>query len=331
MRVRFWGVRGSCPAPLAADDIAWRLTEALCRLGCARDTLDIESLLSDRAAVERWVAGLPTNIRSCAGGNTPCVEMRTDAGDFFIIDLGTGARALGSELIYTEFGRGQGHAHIFLSHFHWDHIQGWPFFKPAYIIGNRLDIYTRHTHLKERLHQQQEAPFFPPASWDDMRADIAYNEIDEAPLSLCDGRVKVSSIELDHPSRAYAYRFEADGKVFVYASDGAYHGLDDVSIRPFVEFFQDADLLVFDAQFTLTESFEKRTWGHSSAVIGVELACQAGVRNLALFHHDPGADDATLDHLLQVGEQYATIVPGVARRPDQCRLLLAREGLTMEL
>ncbi|MBV9469630.1 MAG: hypothetical protein JOZ57_10350, partial [Abitibacteriaceae bacterium] len=106
----------------------------------------------------------------------------------------------------------------------------------------------------------------------------------------------------------------------------------DVSIRPFVQFFKDADLLIFDAQFTLTESFEKRTWGHSSAVIGVELACQAGVRNLALFHHDPGADDPTLDHLLQVGEQYATIVPTtIRRRPDQCRLLLAREGLTMEL
>jgi phosphoribosyl 1,2-cyclic phosphodiesterase len=332
MRVRFWGVRGSCPTPLTSDDIAARLTESLWRLGCARETLDLDTLLSDRAAIERWVATLPSQLRAVVGGNTPCLEMRTADNDLFIIDLGSGLRGLGNELVGREFGRGRGHAHLFLSHYHWDHIQGWPFFKPAYIPGNRLDLYSRHQHLETRLRHQQEAPFFPPASWDDMRADVSYHQMDDGALELCDGRVRITSIELDHPSRAYAYRFEADGKVFIYASDGAYHNLDDLSIGPYVAFFHDADLLVFDAQFTLTESFEKRTWGHSSAIIGVELACQAGVKNLALFHHDPGADDATLDHLLQVGEQYASIVPSAVRRtPNQCRLLLAREGMTMEL
>ena len=333
MQVRFWGVRGSCPAPTSGDDISWRLTEALSRLGCVGPALNLDELLSNRAAIEAWVAALPLGIRGTVGGNTPCVEMRTADGELFIIDLGTGVRALGTELMGSEFGQGRGHAHIFLSHYHWDHIQGWPFFKPAYIPGNRLEVYARHAKLASHLRQQQEAPFFPPASWDDMGASIAYHEIDGQPLSLCDGRVRVQSIELDHPSRAYAYRFEADGKVFVYASDGSYQGCrDDAALKPFVEFFRDADLLIFDAQFTLSESFEKRTWGHSSAVIGVELACSAGVRNLALFHHDPGADDATLEHLLQVGQQYALLVPGVERRrPDECQLFLAREGLTVDL
>ncbi len=151
--------------------------------------------------------------------------------------------------------------------------------------------------------------------------------MNDEPLVLCDGRVRVTTIELDHPSRAWAYRFEADDRVFVYASDSAYHHLDAKSMRPFIEFYRDADLLIFDAQFTLVESFEKRTWGHSSAIVGVELACQAGVKNLALFHHDPGADEAMLENLLRIGEEYRTALVC----PSNCRLTLAREGMTIQL
>ncbi len=323
MHVRFWGVRGSCPSPLRSEDIVTRLQEALLHLG--RDSAAPD--LRDREAVTRWVDQLPLAVRGTSGGNTPCVEMRTDAGDLFIIDLGSGLRPLGTALMETEFGLGEGHANIFLSHFHWDHIQGWPFFKPVYLAGNRFDVYTRHDNLEQRLHAQQEAPFFPAASWDDMHAAIAYHQMNDEPMLLCDGRVRVTTIELDHPSRAWAYRFEADGKIFVYASDSAYHHLDKSSTKPFVDFYRDADLLIFDAQFTLAESFEKRTWGHSSAIVGVELACQAGVKNLALFHHDPGADEEMLENLLRVGEDYAEAV----RCPEHCRLTLAREGLTIDL
>lgn len=328
MHIRFWGVRGSCPAPITSADVAARLQEALRLLGQDAAAPD----LHNPSSIAAWIAKLPAHVRGVVGSNTPCVEMRTQAGDLFIIDFGSGLRNLGNELVQAEFGQGRGHAHCFLSHFHWDHIQGWPFFKPAYIEGNRLDVYTRHEDLAARMHRQQEAPFFPPASWDDMRASISFTELGDEPLTVCDGRVKVSAIELEHPSRAYAYRFEADGKVLVYASDGSYHRLDDVGMQPYVEFFRDADVLVFDAQFTLTESFEKRSWGHSSAVIGVELACQARVKNLVLFHHDPGADDHTLEHLYKIGLQYAAVVPAaVRRRANQCEITLAREGLELEL
>ena len=328
MQVRFWGVRGSCPAPVTSEDVVARLSEALWRLGCDGSSVD----LRDRESIAAYIETLPQHVRGIVGSNTPCVEMRTDAGDLFIIDFGSGLRSLGNELIQKEFGRGLGVAHCFLSHFHWDHIQGWPFFKPCYVPGNQLDLYTRHDNLAERLRRQQEAPFFPPASWDDMRATINFHQMDDEPLILCDGRVKVTTIELEHPSKAYAYRFEADGKSFVYASDGSYHRLDDIGIRPYVDFYRDADMLVFDAQFTLTESFEKRSWGHSSAVIGVELACQSDVKNLVLFHHDPGADDVMLEHLYKIGKQYAAVVPcSVRRRSNQCAITLAREGLVIDL
>lgn len=328
MQVRFWGVRGSCPSPLSSEDITKRLADALHILSCTTNPPD----LTDRRAVAHWIDTLPQRVRGVVGGNTPCVEMRTSAGDLFIIDLGSGLRDLGNSLMSSEFGKGQGEANIFLSHYHWDHIQGWPFFKPAYVPGNRLNIHTRHRHLKSRLKQQQTAPFFPPSAWTDMKAGITFNELGDEPLSLCGGRVRVTSLELEHPSRAYAYRFETDDKVFVYASDGAYLQLDDVSLKPYIKFFRDADLVVFDAQFSLTEGFEKRSWGHSSAIIGVEIACQANVSRLALFHHDPAADDAWLEHLLQTAQDYSATVPAVhRRRPHQIKLLLAREGTTIKL
>lgn len=328
MQVRFWGVRGSCPSPVTTEDLRVRMVEAFRLYECARPQLD----LTDREAVRRWLDTLPLSVSGIVGSNTSCVEMRTRDNDLFIIDLGSGLRALGNHLMHTEFGQARGHANVFLSHFHWDHIQGWPFFKPAYVQGNRFDLYARHKHLRTRLKRQQEAPFFPPASWEGMRATINFHEIDEGPFELCEGRVRVSSIELDHPSRSFAYRFEADDKVFVYASDGAYRQLDDVSLKPYIEFFRDADLVIFDAQFSLNESFEKRTWGHSSAIIGFELACQANVKQLALYHHDPDADDAWLEHLLQTAQDYAATVPSVQRRrPNQVELIMAREGTTLTL
>jgi len=295
-----------------------RLATVLAALGTSEDAPD----LGDPDAVLSWIRALPPYLGRFAGGNTPCVEMRTDDDEVFILDLGSGVRLLGNALAKGPFGVGQGRAHIFLSHLHWDHIQGWPFFRPAYIPGNEFTIYARHDEVRERLHSQQQAPFFPPESWNEMRAAIRYEKLGDEPLVLCDGGMRVTWHELDHPSRAWAYRFECGGKVFVYASDGAYHNLDDSSRKPFVDFYRDADLLVFDAQFTLAESYEKKTWGHSSAIVGAELACEANVKRLALFHHDPNASDSHLEDLLGTGTQYARSL----RDDDVPQVFLAREG-----
>jgi len=343
MRVRFWGVRGSCPAPASSGEIKQRLAQVL-RLYASQQAraqaagepaLDIE----DDAALEAWLGSLPPEVSSFVGSNTPCVELLPfggskegaagEGGPMFILDMGSGLRLLGNALMKREFGRGTGRARLFLSHYHWDHIQGFPFFKPAYVPGNRLDIHTRHAHLRSRLLRQQTAPFFPAASWESMRADLRFHQMDGSP-QLLDG-VRVSSLELDHPSKSYAYRFECEGKTLVYASDGAYQNLDDVSIQPFVEFYAEADVLIFDAQFSLTESFEKRSWGHSSAIIGLELASQARVKKMVLFHHDPDADDAWLHHLLETARDYAAHTPAALRRRGQhVEMLIAREGDTLD-
>ena len=325
MKVRFWGVRGSLPSPDVTGDLEARLVQVLARLADEKSPPDLQ----DAEATLKWIRTLPAPLRVVSGGNTPCVEMRTAAGDIFIMDAGSGIRALGHALINENFGTGQGHAHIFFSHYHWDHLQGWPFFPPIYVPGNRFDLYARHDKLKEHLKKQQTAPFFPPAAWDDAKASFAYHQLTPEPFELCEGRVKISSIALDHPSRAYAYKFETDDQIFIYASDGAYHDLDEDAIRPYVEFFKGADLLIFDAQFTLSESYEKRTWGHSSAVIGVEIACQAAVKRLALFHHDPAATEEQLEHWLHVAQQYSAAMPSSSS--THCQVIMAREGETIEL
>lgn len=326
MQVRFWGVRGSLPSPAVTGDLEARLLQVLAHLAHEKSPPD----LTDADATLQWIRTLPEGLRVFSGGNTPCVEMRTDAGDIFILDAGTGIRALGHALMKEEFGKGQGHAHVFFSHYHWDHLQGWPFFPPLYIGGNRFDMYARHEKLKEHLKKQQMAPFFPPAAWDDSQAEFSYHQLALEPIELCEGRVKVSSITLDHPSRAYAYKFEADGQIFIYASDGAYHDFDEDALRPYLEFYKDADLLIFDAQFTLNETLdEKRTWGHSSAVMGVEIACQAHVKRLALFHHDPSASEEQLLYWLQVAKDYSLAMN--APHAHDCQVFLAREGDNIEL
>ena len=339
MRVRFWGVRGSCPAPTSSGELKKRLAQVLrlyaTQQSCAQAAGEAGLDLEDDVALASWLDSLSPTVSSFVGSNTPCVEFLPfadggeDSGPLFIIDMGSGLRALGNALMEREFGRGEGQARIFLSHFHWDHIQGFPFFKPAYVSGNRLDIHTRHDHLHSRLLRQQEAPFFPPEAWEAMRAEIEFHQMGSGPQVL-DG-VRVSSLELSHPSKSYAYRFECAGRVLVYASDGAYENLDDASIQPFVEFYQNADVLIFDAQFSLSESFVKRSWGHSSAIVGLELASQARVKKLVLFHHDPDADDTGLQHLLEAAQSYASHAPAaLRRRGHSVEMIIAREGDTLD-
>jgi phosphoribosyl 1,2-cyclic phosphodiesterase len=328
MRVKFWGVRGSIPSPPSNEEIVERLVEAIYRLGQDPQWLDV----SDRKKVREWVDSLPTSINSFVGGNTPCLEI-TFAGQTLIIDLGSGIRTLGNELMSSEFGQGRGHASLFLSHFHYDHIQGWPFFKPAYISGNRFDIYSRHEDARERLKEQQADPFFPPASWEDMVADINFHLLPDTPITLCDGQLKVSTLELDHPSTCFGFRLESNDHILVYASDGAYplpDGTKDDIAGRYIDFFRDADMIIFDAQFSLAESMEKKTWGHSSAITGVELAARANAKKLVLFHHAPNSSDGHLDYLLRVAREYA-INPPAPCKPNQVEVVMAREGMDITL
>jgi len=271
------------------------------------------------------VGTLPEDVRTTAGGNTPCVEVRTDSGVVIILDAGSGIRLLGQRLMEESFGHGKGRAWLLLSHTHWDHIHGFPFFTPVYVKGNVLHICGRHEALEERLRDQHDPRYFP-VPFDALSATVRFRQLKPNDW-IGNRRVRVRSIKLHHPGDSYAYRLEADGAAVVYATDGEYKRLDASVMGKYVEFFRDADLLIFDSMYTVLESIEKADWGHSSAVVGVELATQANVRTLALFHHNPASSDAKVMELLTYARRYQDLVPA----PTRCEVIVAREESEIEL
>ncbi len=301
MKIRFWGVRGSRPGHSPADP--------------GRD---------------REVSSV---VPRAVGGNTPCVSVQV--GDVqLILDAGSGLCALGADLMRGPLGAGAGSAHLFLSHTHWDHIQGLPFFAPAFVKGNVLEVYGGHPGLQERLATQQRPEFFP-VPLDTVPATLRFHELaNDEVVDL--GRLRVLHQSLPHPGGSFAYRVESIGSSLVYATDGEYtHRFDTddaeephlygVDVESYVSFFRGADTLIFDAMFGLQESIAKADWGHSTALIGVDLAARAGVKRLVLFHHDPNASDASIWAL---GEQAREAVARDPRQPS-LDVQVAFEGMEL--
>jgi anti-anti-sigma factor len=315
MKIKIWGARGSVPSPLSMEELQQKLIAAV--TGAAGVDL------TDLAAVENYVNHLPLFKRGTVGGNTPCVELQ--AGQtHLIIDAGTGLRALGSELMRGPAGRGESKLHLLISHTHWDHIQGLPFFMPAYISGNQLTIYSIHDVAPILASQMRSVTF--PVSLAYMQANVEFQRLlPGGTIQIAD--VKITSMELPHPGKAYAFRVEHQGAVVVYASDAEYKSLDQSSLQPYLRFYEGADVLIFDAQFSLREAVLREDWGHSSALIGVDMARQAHVKRLVLFHHDPSSNDHDLERMLLEAQQYAK--EQVTETPLE--ILLAYEGLELEV
>jgi phosphoribosyl 1,2-cyclic phosphodiesterase len=314
MKVKFWGTRGSIPTPISPAVIEDKIRQAL------RGAVGLD--LSSAAAIERYLQRLPATVRHTIGGNTACVEVRAGQ-QLLILDAGTGLRLLGYKLMKAEFGAGRGRADFFISHTHWDHIQGLPFFVPGFVPGNRLTFHGPHADLEAAFVGQQTGTYFPvPLSY--LSADIQFRRI-PAEEWFQVGDVRVYPLQMSHPGESYGYRIEYDGRSLVYATDSEYKRMSPTSTQVYVNLFQDADLLVFDAQYTLSDALDKADWGHSSPLMGAEFAHRAGVRRLALFHHDPSADDQAIYAGLKQAQTY------LAQRGSDCQVVVAGEGLEIEL
>jgi CheY-like chemotaxis protein/phosphoribosyl 1,2-cyclic phosphodiesterase len=267
MRVRFWGTRGSIAAPG------------------------------------------PETLRY--GGNTPCVEVRTDSGALLILDCGTGARKLGLQLARS----GPVKAHLLLGHTHADHIQGLPFFVPAFLPGSELTVYGPagiDRDLPSALGGQMEYAYFP-VPLRSLPAAFTFAELGEGELDVEGVRVRTQF--LNHTSPCLGYRLEVGGVTVVYLADHEPHSgalwrpdrpadsYDAAALvhpgdRRHVDFLRGADLVIHDAQYTDAEYPSRVGWGHSTVEQVVAMSLAAGVKRLALFHHDPQRDDDALDALL---------------------------------
>jgi phosphoribosyl 1,2-cyclic phosphodiesterase len=314
MIVRFWGVRGSVAAPLDAHQLKQKIMSAL-KGAADRD-------IADERAAEHYVEGLPMHVKATYGGNTSCVELHSE-DTTIIFDAGTGIRLLGLHLMDGRFGQGGGTAHLFLSHTHWDHIHGFPFFLPAYVPGNRIVIYSPHPDIEKRISMQQDPRYFP-VPLKAMQADIEFVSLSEGE-NVAIGHVDIANIKLNHPGGSFGYRVSKLKASFVYATDTEFTNLSGSETEKYISFFSQVKVLVFDSQYTLMEALEKEDWGHSSSLTGVEMARDAGVETLVLFHHEPTYDDIALWDILQRTRKYAEL-QGIDKT---CSVIMAYEGLEL--
>jgi len=300
MEVRFWGTRGSIPTP-----------------------------------------GSHT-VRF--GGNTSCVEVRTAEGHIFIFDCGTGARPLGEALMAPPVAPVS--ASILFSHTHWDHIQGFPFFAPAFEPRNTIAVYGPEggrRSLHDTLARQMELSYFP-VELSQLPATLSYTDLGEGAHTI--GGARIVAQYLNHPAVTLGYRVEADGAAVVYACDhepfggalwrtdaapGPLESILHEGDRRHAHFLADADLVIHDAQYTPEEYRWRKSWGHSTFEYVVELACTAGVKRLALTHHDPSHDDAVVAEI----ERRARAVAERRRSPievfcafEGCRARVEPRGVT---
>lgn len=243
------------------------------------------------------------------GGNTSCVEVRVN-GHVYIFDCGTGFRNLGKQLA-SEFSGKALYAHIFISHFHWDHIQGIPFFAPLY--ESRENYFFFHSSNRTRgpqraIEAQMADPYFP-VDMREMAAHRNFYDIEEDRIDFDD--CSIQSMWLNHPQGCLGFRIETENGVLVYATDNEPgDSVFDKNVRKLAE---GADVLIYDAQY-LPEEYEakKRGWGHSHWREAVNIVMESGAKELILFHHDPDHSDALVDNIVMAARQYYPKVRGAS-------------------
>jgi phosphoribosyl 1,2-cyclic phosphodiesterase len=261
----------------------------------------------------------PTTVRY--GGNTSCVEVRVD-GEIILLDAGTGLRALGRSLL-AEFKDQPLNLTMLLTHTHWDHIQGLPFFGPIYNSRCRLRILgcegTRKG-LVNALTSQMESTYFP-VPFNKLPSNIEIEELKDFNFNI--GPVCVRAMRANHPGLCVGYRlFSPDSLIAFFPDTEPRTGGKD---RDMIEFLRDVDLLILDSQYDSAEYQQHLGWGHGCVDASVALALQAGVKQLSLFHHDPDHDDKRIGGLVKHARQL------VAKQKAKLRVDAAREGMTIKL
>ncbi|MDR1084538.1 MAG: MBL fold metallo-hydrolase [Deltaproteobacteria bacterium] len=319
MKVKFWGVRGSVPCPPSNQEIRAKLRAALER-----------SRVGFKGNPDRFLDDLPQWITGLVGGNTACLEV-SDHDDLLIFDSGTGIKNLGHQLVPSHISElfeqfyvterlpvnslepPEGpvrQLNLFMTHTHWDHIQGFPFFRPAYVPYYHIDIYgADRNQIKEAFTAQQNSPYLFPVPIDFMKAAILFHDFPAEGLTV--GQFKIDSLPLPHPGGTLAYRIKKGRKTVVFATDYEYEELGpltEADPKHLATFIKDADVFISDTQYTYLDHKTKEGWGHSNALSVVEMAAKAGVKKFFLFHHDPNYSDEKLYDMLDKTRAYTRLL-----------------------
>lgn len=288
MKLTIWGSRGSSPVTMSHQAFLKRLDS----LYTKAKGMGVSSLDDFMKAAHNGDFGYPLTY----GGQTPCTEVFAGGRRFFV-DLGTGLRDAGTRYMKTD-----DEFNFFLTHMHWDHLMGMPFFIPVFVPGKKIIIHHVHKNAPEHVKIVFNGTNFP-VKWEDLASTIEFRELKLYQETLIDG-VSITPFALDHPGGSFGYRFEHGGKSAVVGFDGEYIRVSPKDLGKDLRFYQNLDMLVFDAQYELADLLHKHDWGHSSAMIGVDLALREGIRKLVLIHHDPWAGEEALEKSLTNAKNY---------------------------
>ena len=320
MRVKFWGTRGSIAVAQPASAIKAKIARALV-------AADGRKFADEGDAAAFVDAELDFATGATYGGATTCIEIEAGDGSFIVCDMGSGVREFG----ISAFGRcAAGHERVynfFMSHLHWDHICGFPFFGPAFDPDARIIVHSGHEDAEQALRRQQEEISFPVAfNW--LRAKIEFVTL-KAGETYRIGGVDVEVMEQHHSHKSYGYRFtDDDGKSAIFSTDSE-HKIESMEGEADVaHFFRAADLVICDTMYSLADAVSmKEDWGHSSNIVAIDLCHEAGAKRLALFHHEPiySDDDIQRMHLESIRYEELT------RREQPLDVLCAYDGLELEL
>ncbi len=320
MLVRFWGTRGSLPVAQPAKAIRGKVARALVAAGGRQ--------FADQEAAEAFIDGeLDFATGNSYGGASTCVEIEAGDDAFIVCDLGSGVREFGLDALRR---CAAGHArtyHVFMSHLHWDHIMGFPFFAPAFDPNARIIIHAGHDDAEQALRRQQEEISFPVA-FDWLRAKIEF--ITLAPGTVYTiGDVQVELMEQHHSHRSFGYRFtDAAGKITIFSTDSEHKIEKMIGEADVAEFFRGADLVICDTMYSLAESVSmKEDWGHSSNIVAIDLCRQGGAKRLALFHHEPTYNDDDIQRMHRESIRYEELT----RQDRPLEVLCAYDGLELRL
>ena len=321
--IRLWGVRGSLPSPIPPALVETRLTRALESF--------MQSGRTGPSEAREFIESLPLASRGGYGGNTVCVEVES-ADNRLIIDAGSGLRAVGDKVM-KQFGRNGGESHLLFTHFHWDHLIGLPFFLPMFVPGHTVHLYAVQEDLEPCIRALFKKPFFP-VPFDALGGKIIFHRLkprETVPIT----DFKVTPYKLDHPDPCWGYRIEHGGRVYAHCVDTEGTRVSRQDLGEDLGLYQNADVMFFDAQYTMLEAAEKMNWGHSAAPIGLEIALREGVKRVLFAHHDPGASDEKIADAERQTRDFVDAFREQARRAGrvvgEVEWNFAREGQEIEL
>jgi len=290
MKIIFYGTRGSIPTPLTLKEYIQKM----------KNILNLYSQ-SEEKDVDLFIKKLPFNLSHICGGNTACVSIKENnfpVNEHIIIDAGSGLRVLGNEFI----GKSNNVFHIFLSHYHWDHICGIPFFKPIYNPKDKIIFYSPFPDMLANLQRQQHPVHFP------MPFDKLPSQKETVVLKADENYklhgFNIKPVALKHPGTSYAYIFDGYGKKVSYISDGEFTSESIVEKEEYYKkCFKDSDIAIMDSQYDVVEFFNKFDWGHTSSNMDVNLALDWNIKKLVMFHFDPDHSDEDLLKILREAKE----------------------------